>query len=96
MVMDEYDMADHLRDVQARHSLLRALFEEAHEGDGLPKMPMPCRDDVDTIKEIHRLLRIPERPQEWPWIVGGAICGLIIGLFVVACFVWYYSGGSLG
>ncbi len=89
--MDEYDMAEYLCDVKARRSFVEAMYEEAHKGEEHP-MPMPCWDDEQRIKEIHRLLHIPERPKEWPWIVGGTICGLIIGLLVLVCFVLYYGG----
>ncbi len=91
----EYDAREYLRKVDARRALLAWMWVQGQSTQAHPQ-PVPTFDDVHTIEEIHKLLHIPERPQEWPWIVGGTICGPICGLFVVVCFVWYYSGGSLG
>ena len=88
---EEYDAREYLYGVDARRALLAYMWD-AGWGTGATPRPMPCWDDVETIKELHRLLHIPERPQEWPWIVGGVICGLITGLFVLVCFVLYYGG----
>ena len=92
---DEYDAADYLREVDARRALLDWLWAAEHASQPHP-MPMPCFDDERRIKELHRLLKIPETKNDWSWIIAGGITGLIIGIFVFLSFAYYYGGGSLG